>query len=308
MFGVLEGFAAIWVVIGVGYLVGRRGVLGPHGREVLNKLTFNVASPALLFVTLAKADPYAVLGPQLVVAAVSAFAILGLYWVITRAWLKRDPAERIIGGMSASTVNSANLGLPIATYVLGDPAFAAPVILFQLAIFTPLNLSMMDAATARSGSGFKGVIKGICTNPMIIGSLAGLLVSVLRLPMPEIVMTPLQLLAGASVPAMLMAFGISLVGSRPLRKAAGRRADVWVATGLKLVIHPLIALALAVFVFKMHGHQLFAAVVLAALPTAQNIFVNASRYDAGVTIAKDTVLLTTIFGIPMMFLVAALLG
>lgn len=308
MFGVVEGFAAIWVVIGVGYLVGRRGLLGPHARPTLNKLTFFVASPALLFVTLAASDPYAVLGPQLWVAGLSAFVVLGLYWLITKRWLRRDPAERTIGAMAASTVNSANLGLPIATYVLGDPALAAPVILFQLAVFTPLNLSMMDAATARTGGGFRGVIKGIVTNPMIIGSLLGLVVALTRVQVPEIVMTPLHLIAGASVAAMLLAFGISLVGSKPLRKASGRRADVWTATALKLVIHPVIALALAWWVFGLRGDHLFAAVVLASLPTAQNIFVNASRYDAGVTVAKDTVLMTTVLGIPMMFLVAALLG
>lgn len=308
MFGVLEGFAAIWVVIGVGYFVGRRGVLGPQGRQVLNKLTFNVASPALLFVTLATADPYSVLGPQLLVAGVSAFLVLGLYWLITRWWLRRDAAERIIGAMAASTVNSANLGLPIATFVLGDVSLAAPVLLFQLAVFTPLNLSLMDAATAGSGSGVRSVLKGIITNPMIIGSLLGLLVSLVHLRVPEVLMTPLNLLAGASVPAMLLAFGISLVGSRPLRKEDARRADILVATGLKLIIHPLIAWALAALVLGMEGPALYAAVVLAALPTAQNIFVNASRYDAGVAIAKDTVLATTVLGIPLMFLVAALLG
>lgn len=308
MFGVIEGFAAIWVVIAVGYVVGRRNVLGPQGRAVLNRLTFNVASPALLFVTLAKADPYAVLGPQLVVAGTTALAVLGAYWLVTRWWLRRDAGERIVGAMSASTVNSANLGLPIATYVLGDPALAAPVILFQLAIFTPLNLSMLDAATARSGAGLAGVLRGIVTNPMIVSSLAGLVVSLLRWSPPEILMTPLNLLAGASIPAMLMAFGIALVGSKPLRAAEGRRADVLVATAMKLVLHPLLAYLLATLVFRMEGAHLFGAVVLASLPTAQNIFVNASRYDVGVVVAKDTVLVTTVLGIPLMFLVAALLG
>lgn len=308
MYGVLEGFAAIWVVIGVGYLVAKKNILGPDARQVLNMLTFSVASPALLFTTVAKADPYTVLGPQLAVATLSAFVVLGLYWLLTRWWLRRDPAERTIGAMSASTVNSANLGLPIAAYVLGEPALAAPVILFQLAIFTPLNLSMMDAATHRAGHGIKGILKGIVTNPMIVGSLLGLVVALLKWDVPTIIWTPLDVLAGASVPAMLMAFGISLVGSRPLQKNLGRRSDVWTATALKLLVHPLIALALASLVFGLEGEHLYAAVILACLPTAQNIFVNASRYDAGVTVAKDTVLMTSVLGIPVMFVVAALLG
>jgi len=307
MFGVLEGFAAIWVVIGVGYLLGRSNALGPHGRPVLNKLTFFVASPALLFTTIARADPYAVIGPQLVIAAVSAAATMILSWLATRWWLQRSSGERIISSMAASTVNAGNLGLPIAAYVLGDATLAAPVILFQLALFTPLNLAMMDAATARASGGLAGFLKGIVRNPMIVASVAALLVSLLRWSPPEIVMTPLDMIAGASVPAMLLAFGISLVGSRPLRKEDRRRTDVWAATALKLVVHPLIAFALA-SLFRLHGTALFGAVVLACLPTAQNIFVNASRYDTGVVVSKDIVLVTTVLGIPVMFLVAAWLG
>lgn len=45
MQGVLTGFAVIAVVIGVGYVIGRRGYLGENGREVLTKLAFHVASP-----------------------------------------------------------------------------------------------------------------------------------------------------------------------------------------------------------------------------------------------------------------------
>jgi predicted permease len=58
----------------------------------------------------------------------------------------------------------------------------------------------------------------------------------------------------------------------------------------------------------MNAEHVYIAVILACLPTAQNIFVNASRYGSGVTVAKDTVLVTSVLGIPVMFIVAALLG
>jgi predicted permease len=58
----------------------------------------------------------------------------------------------------------------------------------------------------------------------------------------------------------------------------------------------------------MEGHLLFSAVVLAALPTAQNVFVTAQRYERGIVIAKDTVLLTTIVAVPAMMGLAALLA
>lgn len=308
MTGVLSGFSIIWIVILVGYLVGRTGVLGEQGRHVLSRLTFFVASPALLFVTLADSDPVAVLGPLMWVAAISAGFTALTYHLVTYKWLHREPAERIVAAMSASTVNSANLGLPIALYVLGDMSHAAPIILFQLAIYQPINLAMLDATTSTHRTTPIALVLATAKNPMIIGSLLGLVVALTGFDVPELVMAPIELISGASIPAMLMAFGISLVGSKPLEQKSGRRADVLLGSAAKLVVQPLAAWLAAVLLFDLQGPMLVAAVIMAGLPTAQNIFITAQRYERGVTIAKDTVLITTICAIPLMVLLALLLG
>ncbi|CBT76774.1 MULTISPECIES: AEC family transporter [Glutamicibacter] len=308
MIGVLEGFSIIWVVILVGYLVGRTGVLGQQGRHVLSRVTFFVASPALLFTTLADSDPASVLGPMLWVAALSAALTAVAYYLVTAGLLRRPASESIIAAMSASTVNSANLGLPIALYVLGDMAYAAPIILFQLALYQPINLAMLDATTSRHRTTPIALLLATAKNPMIIGSLLGLVVALTGIELPSMVLEPIELIAGASIPAMLMAFGISLVGSKPLEKKSGRRADVLIASAAKLLVHPLLAWVLAYWVFNLRGELLVASVIMAGLPTAQNIFVTAMRYEHGVTIAKDTVLITTICAIPLMMVLAIVLG
>lgn len=308
MIGVLEGFSIIWVVILVGYLVGRTGVLGEQGRHVLSRVTFFVASPALLFTTLADSDPASVLGPMLWVAALSAALTAVAYYLVTAGLLRRPASESIIAAMSASTVNSANLGLPIALYVLGDMAYAAPIILFQLALYQPINLAMLDATTSGHRTTPIALLLATAKNPMIIGSLLGLVVALTGIELPSMVLEPIELIAGASIPAMLMAFGISLVGSKPLEKKSGRRADVLIASAAKLLVHPLLAWVLAYWVFNLRGELLVASVIMAGLPTAQNIFVTAMRYEHGVTIAKDTVLITTICAIPLMMVLAIVLG
>jgi predicted permease len=83
---------------------------------------------------------------------------------------------------------------------------------------------------------------------------------------------------------------------------------VLLATMIKLAVMPAIAWLLGRFVFGLGGEQLFAVVVLAGLPTAQNIFVYAQRYQRGVVLARDTVLLTTIGSVPILVVVAALLA
>jgi predicted permease len=69
-----------------------------------------------------------------------------------------------------------------------------------------------------------------------------------------------------------------------------------------------VAYLFARFVLGMQEQALFAAVVTAALPTAQNVFVAASRYRTGVTVARDTVLITTVVAVPAMIGVALLLA
>ena len=71
---------------------------------------------------------------------------------------------------------------------------------------------------------------------------------------------------------------------------------------------PAIAWAFGTFVFGMPRDQVLIVVVLAALPTAQNVFNYSQRYGVGETIARDTVFLTTLGCVPVLLLATLLLG
>ena len=308
MLGVLAGFFVVWCIILVGMFVGRRGILGENARSVLSALTFFVASPALLFETLSKAKLQDIFAAPLLVAAVGAVATAAIYFAIVRFLLKRPLPESLISSMSASLANSANLGIPIAVYVLGSASYVAPLLIFQLAFLTPIFLIALDATTSTHRTTAGGFVLMILRNPMIVGSGLGLVVAGTGWQVPALVMEPIHLIGGAAIPAMLLAFGMSLNGSRPLQAAAGRRLDALLASGFKLIVHPLLAYVFARFALGLDGQALFAAVVTSALPTAQNVFVAASRYRTGITVAKDTVLITTVVAVPAMIGVALLLA
>ena len=308
MLGVLAGFFVVWCIILVGWFVGRRKILGENARQVLSGLTFFVASPALLFETLGKAKLQEVFAAPLLVTAVAAFATASIFFAITKFALKRGLPESLMSSMAASLANSANLGIPIAVYVLGDASYVAPLLIFQLAFFTPLFLMLLDSSTSSHRTSPLGFLVMILRNPMIVGSGLGLLVAGTGWHVPPLVMEPIHLIGGAAIPAMLIAFGMSLNGSRPLQASAGRRADTLLASAFKLIVQPALAYLFARFALGMEGHALFAVVVTSALPTAQNVFVAASRYKTGLTVAKDTVLLTTVVAVPAMIGVALLLA
>ncbi|RZB15146.1 AEC family transporter [Streptomyces sp. F001] len=306
MQGVLSGFAVIAVVIGVGYAIGRGGHLGDQGREVLTKLAFHVASPALLFTTLARTDLSVIFSSRLLITALSTAAVAAVFVAVgvVRRW---GVGRTTIGALCSSYVNSGNLGIPIAVYVLGDASLVAPVLLFQLVGVTPVALTILDL----TGGGGQGPLwKRLLTplrNPIAVGSLAGVAVSAAGVELPGPIMDPLTLIGNMSVPAVLLAFGISLRGSTlPLRGA--ERGAVLLAVGLKSVVQPLAAWALAAGVFGLRGAALLDVVVTSALPAAQNLFTYASRYRVGETLAREAILLSTLLAVPVLVVVATLLG
>lgn len=306
MIGVLLGFAIIAGVIVVGYLVGRIGILGPGAGPVLSRLAFFVLNPALLFTVLADADLGSLFSNLLPTAAVVAGLNLALYAVIALVAWRRPVPEATIGALGSAYANATNMGVPISAYVLGDASTSAPVILLQLLVISPIALTVLDLSTSGRISVGRVLLQPL-RNPLIIASTLGLLVAVTGVqPWPEL-MRFFELVGGAAVPVILLAFGISLFGQRPLAPGSDRRGIV-LATVLKMIAMPLAAWLLGRFVFGLDGHALFATVVLAALPAGQNVFNFAQRYGRGEVLARDIVLITTALSFPVLLIVAALLA
>ncbi|MCU1543201.1 MAG: hypothetical protein JWM50_1066 [Microbacteriaceae bacterium] len=306
MAGVVVGFAIIGAVILIGYVLGRAGVLGEHAPHVISRIVFFVLSPCLLFTVLADADVHRLFSSMLAVSAIAAALSCLLFAGIAVLVFRRSIPETVIGSIASGYVNANNIGIPVAVYVLGDTAYSAPVILLQLLVLAPIALTILDVTTSGSTS-LRRVLAQPFTNPLIIGSALGVMVSVTGLEIPAAVMEPFRIIGAAAVPLVLLAFGMSLHGQRLLAPGSGRR-DILLASAIKLAVMPVIAWALGDLVFGLDEEHLFAVVVLAGLPTAQNIFVFAQRYDRGVIVARDTVLLTTVGAVPVLVLVALLLA
>ncbi|WP_345802476.1 AEC family transporter [Microbacterium sp. AZCO] len=303
----LTGFVVVGVAILVGWIIGRIDLLGEHARPVLSRLTFFVLSPFLLFVVLANADVHTLFSALLPVSAIAAVAVIAVYVLVALLAWRRPAGEIVIGALSAGQVNSNNIGIPLSLYLLGSAAYPAPVILMQLLVFTPISMTILEAVTATGRSSFGRAVLRTVTNPLVIGSLLGTLVSVAGIDLPPIVMQPAELIANACVPVLLISYGISLHGQRVLAPS-GRRRDITLATILKLVVMPVVAWVVAEFVFGLGPHDVLIVVVLAALPTAQNVFNYSQRYGVGETISRDTVFLTTVGCIPVLLLATVLLG
>lgn len=292
----------IAAVIFAGWLAARLKLLDRTGRVVLSNAAFFLASPALLFTIMARASLAHVLSMTFVVSAIAVAIAAAMYLAATRVlWRRTTAGERVIGAMASCYTNAGNLGLPIAAYVLGDVAWIAPILLMQLVLLQPTCLTILDLLAARRG----GVRKRVWTNmliplrnPITVGAVTGLAVNVLHVPLPQWVWAPLDLLGGLAVPAMLLAFGVSLcLDPKPGR--GENVSQVWGITIIKVVFHPLVAFLLAKYAFALGGPSVLAVTVAAALPSAQNIFVISDRYGFARLVARDAIFWTTLLSVPI---------
>ena len=308
---VLAGFAAIWTVTAVGWLVGRRDLLGPRAERVLARLVFFVLTPALLFTTLSRTDPADLATPALAAFAAGAL-VTGAAGAALARWRWRRPlGETAVATLCASYVNAGNLGIPIAAYVLGDVAAVAPVLLFQTLLVAPLALAVLDrtdgAADRRTGFGPARLFLFAGRNPIMLGSAAGIAVAASGWRPPDEALRPVELLGSAAVPVALLALGLALAGPRG-EPSAGRAVEpAYALVALKALVHPALAYLVA-RLLGLDGPALLAAAVTAALPTAQNVYVFAARYERAEPLARDVVLLSTLVAAATTGVLAAWLG
>ncbi|MDO9380668.1 MAG: AEC family transporter [Nocardioidaceae bacterium] len=301
---VLLGFSTLGLVIGTGYLIAHLGVVDEAAQSVLARVAFYVANPALLVTVLADSDVRAVFSLDAAALALAVVVTVALYVLVDRLVWRSDRGEATIGALSASYANAANLGIPVAAYVLGDAALVAPLLLLQLVVMQPIALVLLDSSSQRR---WWATLLTPLTNPLTLASILGVVLAATGFTLPRVVDDPISLIGGLAVPGVLIAYGISLrLGPKP--GAGGSAGRIAVITVLKLVVQPLSAWTIARFVFGADGTALFAVTVLAALPTAQNIFVYASRYDRGVALSRDAIFATTVLAVPVVLVVAAVLG
>lgn len=313
MTGVLEGFATIAIIIGVGMLLAQFKILDASSQQMLSRLTFFVASPALMVTVLGGADVSRLFSANLIASVAGVGVTAAIQIVVSLVIFRRSGGDTVIGTFCSSYVNAGNLGLPIAAYVMGDASVIAPMLLVQMLILQPVGLTVLDVLNASKREGVtraqlvRTAMLRPFRNPLMIGSLIGVLLAVTDVQLPPVIFDPLQLIGGIAVPAVLIAYGVSL-RTGPLPGRGENPAHLTVIVALKLIIQPVVAWAVGMLVLGLDGPGLLAVTVIAALPTAQNVFVFAVRYRTGTVLARDTIFLSTVLSVPVILVIAGLLS
>ncbi len=303
-------FGGVAVVIAIGYLVRRLEVVGPEAERILSRLTLLVGMPGLTFVVLARADPTVLLSSYslAMIAPIVLTIVVTVGALLTQARVRRSPTALAVLGISTGFTNSGNIGIPLATSILGTTSFLAPSILLQVLVLAPVAMGIATAAAHEGGPQpwWRRVLRPFAT-PVVPAALLGGVVMLTGVELPDAVLMPADLLADASIPMLLLAFGMSLRGARPLDPLRREPAIVLIPLVAKLVLLPVATLGFGLLL-GFGGLELLALVVIACLPSAQNMYAIASSYTSFGAVVRTVVLTTTVLACPFAVLAAGLLG
>jgi len=296
MLAILTVIAPIFALMGFGYSAVRFRLFPADGIKSLIAFVNNFATPCLLFHSLLTSDFSSAFNIGIIapfyLGAIICF-IIGI--VVARKVFGNTPGEAVAVGFSGTFTNTVLVGLPIMQRAYGAEAMPVTLSIIGLhgAVLLTVGMVTMELMR-RDGQSLGRTLlvagKRVASNPLIWGIAAGMIGYFSGLTLIEPAEAFFAMMASAVVPAAL--FGIG--GALNEFKLSDNWRQALVASTIKLFIHPAIAYVLMIWVFHVPMDIARYGILLSAMPAGVNIYVFATYYNRGVSVAANTILIATI--------------
>ena len=283
----------------LGYIVARITRQPVEALGWLNTFIIYIALPALFFKLVAKTPIEQLTRVDFILANISAtYLVFGLIFAVG-LWLRRATiGEATIQGLAAAYGNIGYMGPGLALLAFGEPA-AVPVALV-FCFENMLHFMVAPALMSFSGGDRRGtpaivrdVVRRIVTHPFIIATAAGFVAAFAGFEPPAPLQRLIDYLAQAAAPCALFAMGVTLA-LRPLKRVP---VEIGYIVPAKLLLLPVAMYLILGLAGNFDPVWVFTAVLLAALPTATNVFVIGQQYSVWQERASATILITTVLSV-----------
>ena len=285
----------VFLMMVLGYVLHRKtSLLNDEFADYLNTFVFKLALPVQLFKSLSQEDFHAVWDSGMVlfcfaVSLASILLLLGLSIFLRDRSLR---AEFVQAGYRGS---QALLGVALLQNIYGSSVGAGPLALVLIGAVPLYNVAAVLLLTLMTPGGrldrktVGKALRGIITNPIILGIAAGLIWSLLRLPQPVILQRAVSSLASTATPMGLLALGACI----DPKKAAGCWKPTLIASLFKLVFFVMLFLPLAVKL-GYRGETLTALLIMLGSPATVSCFSMARSMGHEGVLSASAVMLTTV--------------
>ena len=308
MADILNLVAPLFGLMILGYIAGKIANIPLEGLAWLNFFVIYIALPSMFFKLLSQSDFSGLVTLRFVVTTtLVTFAVFCLALAI--ALLRnRQNHERVnlgegaIQGFGAAYGNVGYMGPPLALAALGPAAIAPAALIFSFDnalhfILAPMLMAINNRRNETSPPPLGRIVANIAwkivSHPFILATLAGFAAAGLHFYPPAPLSTIIDALAVSAAPCALFMMGVT-AALRPLRKVPPELT--WLVP-IKLVLHPLLVYFLLDLVGGFPPIFVQCAVLMAALPTAANVYVIAEQYSQWQERASSMVMVSTLVSI-----------
>lgn len=285
----------VFLLIVIGYLLGRVGLLNDAFCQVSDKLVFHIALPSMLFFEMVKMDIRKDFDPLylLFCAAVTSLIFFSL-WVLSRHFL---PDKAFVGEFVQVSYRSsaAILGCAIIQSVYGSLGAAPLMILGSVPLFNfyAILVLSVEGPTSKGGTLFSKLrfaLRSAALNPIILAIALGLLASLLGLNrFPPIAQKTLSSLSSLAMPLALLSIGASFQGT----KALGHARLSTVAASIKLLLLPALFFPLAI-ILGFTGSKLLSFLIMLGSTSTPTCYIMARNLGHEGSLSVAVIVLTTI--------------
>lgn len=285
------------LVMALGYGTRRLGWLRREEISTINKIAFRIFLPCLLYYNIYCSDLSGSFDPLLMAFAVGGVLLtFGLalgYTLLTEKLPERRGV--LIQGMFRS--NYVIMGIPVATALLGADQLGTVSIL--IAVIVPL-FNMLAVVVLEVFRGQKPkplhILCQIAKNPLVIGSVLGILTLVAGIRLPHILEQTIQSVSAIASPLQLFLLGafFQFSGLKTYRR------ELVTVSIAKLIVSPGLFLGLGALL-GFRGVAFVSLIGIFASPTAVNSFTMAQQMGGDAELAGDIVVTTSAASILTMF-------
>jgi len=287
----LNATLPVFFMIFLGWLLRTKNVIDADLPKSLNKLVFNLMLPVLLFRDIATADisESFSLGFFTFCFVVTILMFL-IVWICSLFFIERSSRGAFC--VCCCRGSAAVLGIAFSQNIYGNAGMVPMMIIASVPLYNIASVILYSVydSEQKQKSSLKKVILNIITNPLIIGIIAGIPFSVLKVDFPVIIDKCINNIAVLATPVGLLMAGAGF----SLGVARKKIMLISVSSFVKLVLLPVLFMPLAI-VFGFRNQELIAILIMTGSPTTVAAYIMASSMNNDSDLASGVVAVTTLF-------------
>lgn len=282
----------VFLVIVLGYVLMQTKMLNENFVTVANKFNFQVTLPFLVFKDISSANVRENFDLKFVLFCAGATTLCFFtIWGVTKLFVK-DTSIHGAFVQASFRSSAAVMGIAFIQNIYGNSGMAPMMIIGSVPLYNIFSVIVLTMEANEEVQGYDRIKKamlGILTNPIIIGILLGLLVSISGITFPTVVNKTVQSVASMASPLALITIGAGFEGKKALGKI---KPTIWVAA-IKLVFQTMVFLPIACMM-GFRTEKLIAILIMMAAPTTPSCYIMAKNMKNDGVLTASSVVVTTL--------------